>query len=157
MKDFLFDVSNYTEDSLRAEVSRLVASMLYQPSEVTPLTEYHDNAMASVCDHIERVGSFIDQEVFERVVRNGVHEQLRKEHNILDLVERGYYDSGLTERQLQWCLDKGYAEKLGAMMTEVQSVQEGLSLDSSKMRPMIYFTNKGSERIAWLWERICNL
>ena len=156
----MINMNDWATDKLREEVAARILVMLSRPGqpEVITITDPHREAMEEIGEYIQRQGHMPDKEVFQRLVRNAVHDLLSREHEMLSLIERGAaYDASVTERERQWCIDKGMAEKPGGMISDAQFVGEGRSLDLSTMRPSFYLTPKGRERLRWLWERICNL
>ena len=123
----VIDMNDWATDELREEVAALILVMLNRPwqPEVITITDLHSEAMEEIGEYIQRQGHMPDQEVFQRLVRNAVHGLLRREHEVLGLIERGTaYDASVTERERQCCIDKGLAEKPGGMISDAQFVGE---------------------------------
>ena len=156
----VIDMNDWATDKLREEVAALILVILSRPGqpEVITITDPHREAMEEIGEYIQRQGHMPDREVFQRLVRNAVHDLISREHEVLGLIERGTaYDETVTERERQWCIDKGLAEKPGGMISDAQFVGQGRSLDRSTMRPIFYLTKAGRERLDWLWEVIRTL
>ena len=149
-----------TTEDLQEEVSGLVLTMLSLPGrmEGITITDPHSEAMKEIGEYIQSQGHMPDQEVFQRLVRNAVHGILRREHEVLGLIERGAaYDASVTEGERQWCIGKGLAEKPGWLVRDAEFVSQGHGRDLTTMQPAFFLTDRGKERLRWVWERICNL
>ena len=152
-------MDNWKTDQLQSEVAQLIAAMLHQPGTATvaALNNPHDRAMEMLSDYIHRQGHLPDEEVRRRIVRNAVHGLISREYEVLSRVEDGQaYNSSVTEHERQWCIKKGFAEKPGPSMAEVDT-GERPSFARPAMTPFFYLTPQGRERLAWLKDRIYSL
>ena len=156
----VINVNDWATDKLRKEVAALILVMLSRPGqpEVITITGPHREAMEEIGEYIQSQGHMPDKEVFQRLVRNAVHDLVSREHEVLGLIDRGSaYNSSVTERERQWCIGKGLAEKPRWLIKDAEFVGEGHNHDLSTMRPAFFLTDRGRERQDWLWELIRTL